>query len=92
MADELSSAVAGTGLLVMPHLGTWDRWSQSNVVPVNLEAGRSYRITIFHDASCFTTTDLEYNEIYTGGTGGASGAFRNVNIAEVILVSKAGDP
>jgi len=92
VVDELSSTVVGTGYLEMPQLGFWDRWSDSNLVPVNLESGRSYRITIFHDSSCFTMSDLEYNEIYTGGTGGSSGAFHNVNIAELKLISKTENP
>lgn len=91
VVDELSSAVVGSGLLVMPHLGSWDRWSNSNLVPVNLESGRSYRITIFHDASCFTMSDLEYNEI-AAGTGGSSGEFHNVNIADLKLISKTENP
>jgi len=84
--------MVGSGLLVMPHLGTWDRWSGSSFVPVTLESGRSYRITVFHDATSLNMSDLESNALYTGGVGGATGAFHNVNIAEISLLSMTENP
>jgi hypothetical protein len=92
VVDEGDSTVAGSGLVVMPHLGTWDRWADSSLLPVALVSGRSYRVEISHDATSLNMSDLQHNELYTGGLGGASGAYHNVNIAEIKLLSRVGGP
>src|SRR5690606_33078779 len=72
-------ALVGEGVLIMPHLGAWDRWEDSNLVPIELEAGVEVRVRIIEDAQTFNMSSLQHFEIYTGGLGGVDGAYNNVN-------------
>jgi hypothetical protein len=92
VVDEGTNQPVGTGLLVMPHLGQWEVWKGSNFVKVPLDSSRSYRITIFHDTTTLNMSDFEHNALYTGGSGGASGAYHYVNISELKLLSLTSDP
>jgi len=76
-----SGAVVGGGYLMMPHLGRWDRWSGSNLIPVTLTEGARYRLVVRQDQRSFNMSEFEHFERYTGGTGGAGGAFNDVNIS-----------
>jgi hypothetical protein len=78
------SELAGRGVLVMPQLATWNDWRDSSFVPVDLVAGTPYRIVIREDESSYNMSDLAHFATYVG-TGGASGRFNRVNIAEVKL-------
>ncbi|MBU1241375.1 hypothetical protein KJ865_16805, partial [Myxococcota bacterium] len=71
------------------HLGVWDDWRDSNFVSVELEAGVSYRIVIFHDPYSINMSDFSHNALYSG-TGGASGASHYVNIAQLKILSRVG--
>lgn len=82
--------LVGEGRLVMPHLGAWDRWADSTFVRVELEAGRSYSITLFHDETTINMSDFAHNALY-GGSGGVGGAYHYVNIAELKLLSLTGE-
>jgi hypothetical protein len=84
--DQATSAVVGSGLLVMPHLGSWDRWAGSTFVRVDLQAGHSYDVVLSHDDQSLNMSDLEHNALY-GGTGGAAGAFHHVNISTLKVLS-----
>jgi hypothetical protein len=84
--DQATSSVVGSGLLVMPHLGAWDRWANSSFVPVILQAGHTYDVVISHDAHSLNMSDFEHNALY-GGTGGSAGAFHHVNISEIKLLA-----
>jgi len=76
----------GGGQLYMPHLATWEDWRDSNLVRVELEAGTPYTVVIREDADSGNMSDFSHFALY-GGTGGASGRFNNVNIAELKLLA-----
>lgn len=81
--DASSGAVVDQGVLVMPHLGTWDRWSDSSFARVRLEAGRSYRFLVQGDDDTANMSSFEHFRAYTAGAGGRDGAFSRVNVAEL---------
>ncbi len=82
-----SGTVVGTGFLLMPHRGDWSSWGDSSFVRVNLAAGKSYRVRLSHDDRAVNMSAFDHFSAYTGGTGGKSGAFFRVNIAEVKLLA-----
>jgi hypothetical protein len=84
---ELDS-VAGEGVLVMPHLGTWDRWENSSFVPVELESGRAYRITVEGGPTAVNMSVFAHFEAYTAGSGGSGGAYNFVNIATLKVLAR----
>lgn len=69
------------GYVVMPQLGSWDQWRDSSFVRASLEAGRDYRVVIGDDEAAVNMSAFEHFTRYTGGIGGAGGAFFRVNIA-----------
>ncbi len=86
--EELpGGAVVGSGYMLMPQRGTWDSWGESSFVRANLKAGKSYRVRLAHDARSTNMSVREHFSAYTGGTGGSSGAFHRVNVAELKLLS-----
>lgn len=85
--DVGTGAVVGTGVLVMPQLGDWSRWEDSTVVPVRLEAGRTYRLTLLGDDTTSNMSAFQHFARYTAGTGGSS-EFSRVNIAEIRLLAR----
>lgn len=86
--DEETGAVVGEGALVMPHLGSWDRWADSNFVPVDMNAARTYRVVIESHEDYVNMSAFSHFEVYTGGPGGRDGAFNRVNIAELKVLFK----
>lgn len=68
--------------VMMPHLATWDAWRESSLMHADLEAGKTYSVVISEDAAAVNMSERAHFEIY-GGTGGQSGRFNRVNIAEV---------
>ncbi|MAQ17502.1 MAG: hypothetical protein CMN30_22240 [Sandaracinus sp.] len=86
--DAVTGAVVAEGPLVMPHLGTWSRWEDSSFVSAELEAGRTYRITIRHDDEMVNMSAFAHFEHYTGGLGGRDGAFSRVNIADLKILAR----
>lgn len=81
--DASDGSMVGQGVLVMPQLGEWSRWENSSLVAVTLTAGRSYRILIRGDDGTANMSAFAHFSTYTGGTGGRSGEFSRVNIAEL---------
>jgi hypothetical protein len=77
------TTVVAEGVLVMPHLGDWARWEDSNFVRAELVAGRTYEIVISTDEDTVNMSAFSHFTRYTGGLGGMSGAFNRVNIAEL---------
>lgn len=71
-----------SGYVMMPHLATWDAWRESSLLQVELDAGKTYLVVISEDASAVNMSERKHFEIYNG-TGGQSGRFNRVNIAEV---------
>jgi hypothetical protein len=85
--DEATGALVGGGVLVMPHLGTWDRWGDSSFVEVELAAGRTYRIVVRDDDDTVNMSAFEHFSAYTGGVGGRDGAFSRVDIAALRVLA-----
>lgn len=80
--QEEGGTVAGEGALIMPHLGEWSRWGDSNFVSVSLEAGRTYRIVIETHDDYVNMSAFSHFETYVNA-GGRGGEFNRVNIAEL---------
>lgn len=83
------AVLVGGGQLTMPHLATWDDFRDSNFVPVDLTAGKTYTLVIREDAGSGNMSDFKHFDTY-GGLGGKSGRFNKVNIAEVKLLAIGG--
>lgn len=86
--DTATGATVAEGTLVMPHLGSWDRWEDSSFVHATLEAGHTYRVVIRGDDEMVNMSSFAHFEHYTGGLGGASGTFDRVNIADLKVFSR----
>ncbi len=84
--DTATGTIVGDGLLTMPHLGTWDRWSDSSFAQVELRAGRTYRVVVRDDDDSVNMSAFQHFAAYTAGLGGRDGAFSRVNIAELRLL------
>ncbi len=81
--DAATGATVAEGPVVMPQLGTWDRWTGSSFVPATLTAGHTYRIVIRGDDEMVNMSVFAHFQRYTGGLGGASGEYDRVNIADL---------
>ena len=86
--DEATGTEVGTGVLVMPHLGSWQRWTYSSVVPVTLDAQKRYRVVLSSDDDTVNMSAFAHFATYSGGSGGTDGAFNRVNIAELRLLAR----
>ena len=71
------------GPILMPHLGDWDVWADSSFLPVTLEAGTTYVVTIRDGVNM---SYLDHYTDYIGGRGGGSEPSNDVNIAEAKLL------
>jgi hypothetical protein len=89
--DEANDAVVGDGVLVMPQAGMWDQWRDSTFVRAALATGHTYRISLSHDTTTQNMSDFQFNTQYSG-IGGTGGAYHNVDIAEIKLLSLTGNP
>jgi len=85
--DVATGAVSGGGYLVMPQRGSWGDWGDSSFVRASLAAGRSYRVVVRTDAASMNMSELAHFGAYTGGTGGAGGPMRHVDISEIKVLS-----
>ncbi len=84
---DSSDTVVGEGAVVMPHLGSWDRWADSTLVPVTLTGGQTYSIEL-SDAP--NMSYFGHFDIYTGGLGGGAGTYNFVNVAELKVLEMGG--
>jgi glycogen debranching enzyme len=82
-----TSAVVGSGYFVMPQRSVWESWGDSSFVRAALTAGKSYRVRVAHDERSINMSAFQHFGAYTGGTGGKSGPFFHVNIAELKLLA-----
>jgi hypothetical protein len=87
ITDEVGATV-GRGIVVMPHLGTWDRFEDSSFVSAELVAGHRYRIDVIGDDDAVNMSSFAHFQRYTGGLGGGAGVFNRVNIAEVKVLAR----
>jgi hypothetical protein len=86
--DVASGERRGEGYLRMPQRGAWSSWGDSSFVRADLVAGRRYRVVIDHDDASINMSGFAHFDAYTGGTGGRSGPFYRVNIAELKLLAR----
>ncbi len=85
--DIATSQPVATGVVVMPQLGTWSRWTDSTFMRATLDASKTYRVTIRSDATTANMSSFNHFATY-GGAGGASGELGHVNIAELKLLAR----
>jgi hypothetical protein len=71
----------------MPQLGDWDTWKDSSFVRANLVSGKTYTIEISDDSIGENMSRFQHFASYVG-TGGASGTFSRVNIAELKVLAR----
>ncbi|MFU8806016.1 MAG: hypothetical protein ACNA8W_19550, partial [Bradymonadaceae bacterium] len=86
--DTQTNEVAGEGYLMMPHLGEWSRWSDSNFVSAELTVGRTYRVRVSDGERAVNMSVFGHFEAYTGGLGGQGGAFNRANITELKILAR----
>ncbi len=84
--EATAKTVIGRGFLVMPQRGDGS-WGDSSFVRVNLVAGKDYRVRLGHDRRSVNMSAFDHFNAYTGGTGGKSGPYHRVNIAEVKVLA-----
>lgn len=82
--------LVAAGLAVLPQTGAWDDWRDSTLLRVPLLTGRTYRVTIGHDARSANMSAFAHFERYTGALGGRSGAFHRVDVSGVKLLALPG--
>ncbi len=82
------TTVVARGYFLMPHLGAWSTWRDSSFVRANLTAGKTYSVVIKHDDSSMNMSFFAHFAQYTGGTGGKTGVFSRVNIAELKVLTR----
>ena len=75
------------GVVAMPQLGDWDRWEDSTLARVTLEAGHTYRISIVGDDTTVNMSSFQHFASYTAGTGGSE-PFARVNVAEIRVLAR----
>lgn len=90
--DTQSNAVVGEGYAVMPQRGNWSTWGDSSFVRVKVVQGKTYRVVVTDDANSVNMSAFQHFASYTGGTGGSSGSFFRVNVAEVKILGIAPAP
>jgi len=80
------------GYLVVPHVGDDSRspFVESSIVRAYLCAGRSYRMTIRHDARSTNMSAFRHFEDYEGA-GGRDGPYSRISIAELEVLSLTGN-
>ena len=88
VTDVDAGVVVGSGVVVMPHLGQWERFEDSSFVRVPLEAGRRYRVVVGDDARAVNMSAFAHFRRYTGGPGGSDEVFNRVNIADVKVLQR----
>ncbi|HPB94361.1 MAG TPA: hypothetical protein PKW66_00525, partial [Polyangiaceae bacterium] len=86
--EAATGSVVGSGIVLMPHLESWDHWAGSSFVPVQLQSAKTYRIIIRGGERAINMSSFAHFEAYTGGLGGESGEFNRVNISHVRILEK----
>lgn len=85
--EQPGGTQVATGILVMPQRGDWASWGDSSFVRATLTAGKTYRVRLLHDERSVNMSAFQHFTAYTGGTGGKSGPFFRVNIAELKILA-----
>ena len=87
VSDVDGGVVVGDGIVVMPHLGTWQRWEDSSFVRADLVANHRYRVVVVGDDDTVNMSSFQHFAAYTGSQVGTD-AFNRVNIAELKLLAR----
>ncbi|HVH45870.1 MAG TPA: hypothetical protein VM925_26130 [Labilithrix sp.] len=89
VVEELPAAtVVASGYFVMPQRGDWSSWGDSSFVRATLQAGKTYRVRLDNDGKATNMSAFAHFADYTGGTGGSSGPFFRVNVAELKVLAR----
>jgi lauroyl/myristoyl acyltransferase len=75
----------GGKIILVPHLGSWDRWADSSTVAATLTQGVSYEVRVT-DAP--NMSYLDHHTGYQGTSGGGASVYNNVNIAELKVLHR----
>lgn len=86
--EVASGNEVASDVIIMPHLGTWSRWSLSSFARADLTEGVEYRVVVRGDDDAVNMSSFAHFESYTGGLGGQDGAFNRVNIAELRILAR----
>ena len=78
VTEIASGREVASGVMVMPHLSSWELWRNSSSIRATLSAGRRYQLSI---TDYFNMSYLDHFALYTGGVGGQSGPLNRANIA-----------
>jgi len=84
--DQNGTKVVENRMIFMPHLGAgdWDRWGKSSFVSIDLEAGKSYKLTIKDNLNM---SYFEHFKSYNGtDVGGGDDVYNRVNLSTVTFL------
>lgn len=83
-----NNQIVADGYLMMPQLGTWERWLESSVIFTNVDliAQETYEIIIFEDEQAINMSSFIHNETYNSNRVN-NHPFNYVNIAQINLNS-----
>ncbi len=81
-----NNQIVADGYLMMPQLGTWERWSESSVIFTNVDliAQQTYEIKIFADEQAINMSSFIHNETYNSNEV-KNNPSNYVNIAQIKL-------
>lgn len=66
--------------IIMPQIGSWDKYTESIPVIFSLTKGKFYSFKIHEDTSVFNMSYLSHNTRYTAWSGGGKNSCNYVNI------------
>ena len=86
--DQNGTKIVENRMIFMPHLGAgdWDRWGKSSFVSIDLEAGKTYKLTIKDNLNM---SYFEHFKSYNGtDVGGGDDVYNRVNLSTVTFLQK----
>ena len=69
--------------IIMPQLGSWDRYEKSIPVIFHLNADKKYSFKIYEDDTVVNMSYLEHNSRYSAWPGGGDDSCNYVNISKI---------
>ena len=82
LVTDQSGVEIVNGAIIMPQLASWDQWGDSTFLPLNLDSGQQYTVTI---SDGWNMSYLEHYRTYNGNGGGDT-PYNFVNISEMKLL------
>jgi hypothetical protein len=89
--DVAADEVVASGYVFMPHGLLWGVWRQSNPIRVELDASRTYALSLGDDAYAHNMSALRHFEVYTGGAGGTDGPYNRANVSDITVSALTAD-